>query len=205
MSDGRNVEQEEGRLVDRAAAGDRDARRQLFERFRDDAYRVALRVTGRNEDALDVVQDSFIKVFERLDRFQRESGFRTWLLRVVTNQALDLLRARRVRTTVAIDREDDGEGGSQGLQLPAESADAGGSGMEQHELADRLRVAIESLSPDQRAVFALYANGELTYGEIAEMLGVPIGTVMSRLYYARLKLQKLLPDLAPTGASEPGP
>ena len=75
------VDQSEVRLVDQAAAGDPEARRALFERHRGVAYRVAVRITGRPEDAMDVVQDSFIRAFQRLDDFQREASFRTWLLR----------------------------------------------------------------------------------------------------------------------------
>jgi len=190
-----NVDPTEVCLVDRAAAGDRDARRELFERYRDTAYRVALRVTGRNEDALDVVQDAFIRAFDRLGEFQRESGFQTWLLRIVSNRALDVLRARKVRLAVPLD-SDDGDD-LRRAPIADESEPEPGSELERRELGERLRRAIESLPPDQRAVFALYATGEVTYGQIAEALGVPIGTVMSRLYHARRRLHEMLPDLAP--------
>jgi RNA polymerase sigma-70 factor (ECF subfamily) len=194
-----NVDSSELCLVDQAAAGDREARRALFERFREVAYRVALRVTGRPEDAMDVVQDSFIRAFDRLGSFQQESGFQTWLLRIVTNRALDLVRARKVRLAIPLD-------GGEDDPVPAvatrDALTRPGERLEQHELGERLRRAIETLPPDQRAVFGLYATGELTYGQIAETLGVPIGTVMSRLYHARRKLHELLPDLAPAEATE---
>lgn len=191
-----NVKQMELRLVDRAAAGDRDARHMLFELHRDAAYAVAVRITRREEDALDVVQDSFIRAFDRLGEFQREAGFRTWLLRIVTNRALDLLRARKVRLAIPVDPSDDGAGAN----LVATSS-APGARLERDELHARLIDAISSLPPELRAVFALYASGELTYGLIAEVLGIPIGTVMSRLFSARRRLQGLLPDLAPRGLS----
>ena len=191
------VDSPEPLLVEQAAAGDREARRQLFERFREVAYRVALRVTRRPEDALDVVQDSFLRAFERMGEFQRESGFQTWLLRIVSNRALDLLRARRVRLAVPLDTDDD----ERSATVAVVAADGPpGHEMERRELADRLRRAIETLPPDQRAVFALYATGELTYGQIAEVLGIPIGTVMSRLFHARKRLHEMLPDLAPVSA-----
>lgn len=182
------------RLVERAAAGEHQARRELFERHREAAYRVALRVTGRHEDALDVVQDSFIRAFGRLDEFQHGSSFRTWLLRIVTNRALDVLRARRVRLAVPLDADED-----EPVAVVAAGEAQPGQALEQRELAARLRAAIESLPPDQRAVFALYAAGELTYGQIAETLGIPVGTVMSRLYHARRRLHQMLADLAPRG------
>lgn len=191
-----NVNNLELHLVDAAAAGEQDARRELFERYREVAYQVAFRITGRSADALDVVQDSFISAFEKLDRFQRESGFKTWLLRIVTNRALDLLRARKVRLAVPLDADDE-----RGLQLAAADEEhdphAGAGTLARQELAQRLHQAVEALPPEQRAVFALYATGELTYGQIAAALGIPIGTVMSRLYHARRRLRASLPDLAP--------
>ncbi len=180
-------------LVAAASTGDNDARRALYERYRDVAYRVALRITSRPEDALDVVQDGFIRAFERLDSFNRTAGFKTWLLRIVSNRALDLLRARKVRLAMPLD----GSGDGTRPDPPAPAADSRpGQRLEAGELAHRLHRAIESLTPPQRAVFALYATGEMTYGEIAESLGVPIGTVMSRLHHARRRLYELLPDLA---------
>jgi RNA polymerase sigma-70 factor (ECF subfamily) len=189
-----NVEQSETSLVQAAVAGDRDARRELFERFREIAYRVAVRITGRHEDALDVVQDSFIRAFERLGEFQQESSFQTWLLRIVNNRALDLLRARKVRLAVSLDAEED--------QARPEPVAAGAENvpshrLEQRELAARLRRAIDALPAEQKAVFAMYATGAMTYGQIAEALGIPIGTVMSRLFHARKRLHEMLPDLAP--------
>lgn len=192
-----NVSESEVHLVAQAAAGDRQARRELFERYRETAYRVALRITRRPEDALDVVQDGFIRAFERLGGFQRESGFRTWLLRIVSNRALDLLRARKVRLAIPLDGGDEAPGATLAARGPHQQPE---HAMEQQELARRLHQAIESLPPEQRAVFALYATGEMTYEQIAEALGIPIGTVMSRLYHARRRLHGMLPDLAPQAA-----
>jgi RNA polymerase sigma-70 factor (ECF subfamily) len=183
----------EFRLVEEAAGGALEARRELFERHRGPAYRVALRISGRHEDALDVVQDSFIKAFDRLGDFQRGSSFRTWLLRIVTNRALDLLRARKVRVAVRLDGDEDD---SRPALASAEEARPERA-LESRELADRLQQAVETLPPEQRAVFGLFASGEMTYGQIAETLGIPIGTVMSRLYHARRRLHRLLQDLAP--------
>lgn len=192
-----SVNPPDDRLIDRAISGDSSARQELFERFRDGAYRTALRITGRHEDALDVVQDAFIKAFERLADFQREAGFKTWLLRIVSNRALDLLRSRKVRRAAAFDTGDD----EQRIDPPSNRVeDVAGHGLEQRELAVRIASAVASLPEDQRSVFTLYASGELTYGEIAETLGIPIGTVMSRLFHARRKLHGLLGDLAPRGA-----
>ncbi|RMF75765.1 MAG: sigma-70 family RNA polymerase sigma factor [Planctomycetota bacterium] len=191
-----NVESSEVRLLERAANGDRDARRELFERYREIAYRVARRITGRHADALDVVQDAFIRAFEKLDRFQRDAKFKTWLLRIVSNRALDVLRSRKVRLAMPLDHGS-GDDDAPGFSLPDPDAAEPTAGIEQAELAVRLRQAIESLPLEQRTVFSMYASGDLTYGEIAEALGIPIGTVMSRLYHARRRLHEQLSDLAP--------
>ncbi len=187
------VDRSELRQIEAAARGDAAARQSLFERYREVAYRVALRITGRHEDALDAVQDGFIRAFDGLAEFQRESGFQTWLLRIVSNRALDLVRARRVRLAVPLNSDDED---CRAAVLADERSARPGAALEQSELAERLRAAIEALPPDQRAVFALYATGELSYGQIAEALGIPIGTVMSRLFHARRRLYEKLPDLA---------
>lgn len=195
-----NVDSVELRLVRAAAAGDSDARRRLFEQHRQAAYAVALRITGRNEDALDVVQDAFIRAFERLGEFQHEAGFKTWLLRIASNRALDVLRARKVRLAVRLDGDDDEE---RSLEPAADADDsAPGRELEAGELRERLQRAIDKLPPEQRTVFAMYATGELTYEQIAEAVGIPIGTVMSRLYHARRRLHEMLADLAPGGAKK---
>lgn len=187
----------EGALIARAARGARDAQRVLFERYREAAYRAALRITGRHEDALDVVQDAFIRAFERLSEFTGDARFKTWLLRIAANRALDVLRARKVRLATPLEaRSDDGPRLSLADAHPANRPAAG---LERQELAARLQAAIETLPLEQRTVFALYASGDLTYGDIAEVLGIPVGTVMSRLYHGRRRLAQLLPDLAPGG------
>ncbi len=192
-----DVQIAELRLIRQAAAGEPQARRALFERYRDEAYRVALRITGRPADALDVVQDAFIRAFGSLADFRGQARFRTWLLRIVANRARDLLRSRRVRKAVSLDADDE-------TQMPQIAGDdpPPGKTLEQQELAERIRAAVQQLPEAQRVVFALYASGQMTYGQIAETLGIPVGTVMSRLYHARRRLAELLADLAPPGRAE---
>lgn len=190
-----HVESPEVRLVERAARGEGEARRALFEQYRGPAYQVAFRIVRRREDALDVVQDGFIKAFENLGRFEGAAGFKTWFFRIVTNTALDQLRRRKVRRAVPLDGGDDEAGPLDFIERGDE--DGPGEAMERRELGERLGGAIESLSPDQRAAFGMYASGEMTYAQIAEAAGIPIGTVMSRIYHARRRLVEMLSDLAP--------
>lgn len=189
------VKSSESRLVEAAAAGDREARQALFERHREAAYRAALRITGRHEDALDVVQDAFIRAFDGLAGFQREAGFRTWVVRIASNRALDVLRSRRVRRAASLERDEAGDAPS-GLEAAARDDVLPGELLERTETAQRVRAAIAALPVEQGKVFLLYAGGELTYGDIAEAVGIPIGTVMSRIYHARRRLREMLGDLA---------
>jgi RNA polymerase sigma-70 factor (ECF subfamily) len=196
-----NVGLSDALLAQQAAMGQVDARKVLFERYRATAFAVACRITRRNEDALDVVQDSFIKAFDRLDQLRGGAEFRSWFLRIVSNNALDLLRARKVRLAVPIEGPDDRDAGPTGVALADPTVDAPDADLESAELAQRLKRAVDQLPPQQRAVFSLYAAGEATYGQIAEALDIPVGTVMSRLYHARRKLQTALTDLAPRGST----
>jgi RNA polymerase sigma-70 factor (ECF subfamily) len=175
-------------LLARLAAGERTALDELFGRYRSVAYRVAHRLLGNEADALDAVQDGFIKALTRLDSFQGRSSFKTWLLRVVSNAALDLGRQRGRRETVSLDaapREDREHLQPLAFYDPAVR-------LERSDLRRLLDEALGKLPEAQRQTFVLHADAGLSYREVAEALGISIGTVMSRLYYARQKLRTYL-------------
>jgi RNA polymerase sigma-70 factor (ECF subfamily) len=175
-------------LLARAIRGDAAAVDELFRRYRLVAYRVAFRLLGNEADALDAVQEAFVKALTHLPGFQGRSSFKTWLLRVVSNAALDLGRQRGRREAVSIDalgpknRED----------LEPLARESPGLGLEREDLRHVLEHALAQLPAAQRQTFVLHAEAELSYREVAEALGISIGTVMSRLYYARQKLRALL-------------
>jgi RNA polymerase sigma-70 factor, ECF subfamily len=172
-------------LVKRAREGDRDSQEELFRRYSGLAYRVAIRLLGHEEDALDAVQDSLVKALVHLDAFDGRSGFRTWLLRIVRNTALDAGRRRRRRKILRLgDSENNGP-------EPVITENPAGD-LERSDLKRALDAALQRLSPTTRSTFVLFAEAELSYKDIAECEGVPIGTVMSRLHYARQKLQAYL-------------
>ena len=173
------------------AAGRREALEELFRRYRAPAYRVAYRLLGHEADALDAVQEGFVKALSHLDSFQGRSAFKTWLLRVVSNAALDLGRQRGRREAVSLDAADNGDAATSARLL---SADEAGKGLERADLRSVLDLALDSLSDAQRQTFVLYADAELSYREVADALGISIGTVMSRLYYARQKLRAFLAE-----------
>jgi RNA polymerase sigma-70 factor (ECF subfamily) len=170
-------------LVQLARRGDRPASEELFRRHRDTAYRVAFRLLGHHEDALDAVQEGFIKAISHLSDFDGRSGFRTWLMRIVHNAAIDAGRRRKRRPALGLNEESGAE--------PAGEDDPA-RGLNRQDLRRALDTALNRLSPTTRQTFVLFAEGGLSYKEIAELQDVPIGTVMSRLHYARHKLQSYL-------------
>ena len=171
------------------AAGRREAREELFRRYRAPAYRVAYRLLGNEPDALDAVQEGFVKALTHLQGFQGRSSFKTWLLRVVSNAALDLGRQRGRRETVSLPGGGP-EGDGAGPAVPGEPARR----LERDDLRRALDEALATLPEAQRRTFVLHADAGLSYREVADVLGISIGTVMSRLYYARQKMRAFLAE-----------
>jgi RNA polymerase sigma-70 factor (ECF subfamily) len=177
---------EDQALVQSALGGDEDAFRALFDKYKDRALAVAFRYTHDHESALDVVQDAFIKAFRKLGDFRGQSRFVHWLFRIVANAAIDFGR-RKPPPTAPYD-----EGRESGSPpAPDDRPDADPvRRAEGKELQEAYSDALNQLSPEHKAAFALHATQGLAYREIAEVLDVPIGTVMSRLHYARKHLQE---------------
>jgi len=172
-------------LVHRSRAGDQVAREELFRRHWGVAYRVAYRLLGHEQDALDAVQDALLKAITHLDNFDGRSEFRTWLLVIVNNAALDVGRRRGRRTTLPLY-----DGGMQGLEPACEDDPAGG--LHRQDLRRKLDAALNRLSPTLRTAFVLFAEAGLSYEEIATVQEIPLGTVMSRIWAARQKLRAIL-------------
>jgi RNA polymerase sigma-70 factor (ECF subfamily) len=182
---------EEG-LLARAREGDRAAWQALFDSHRDVAYRVAWRVIGDSEDALDAVQEGFIRAYRGLAGFAGASSFRTWLLRIVYRQAIDLRRKAAGWRALSMGRGRPNM--APALPDPRSDADPAGP-LVRAELGQQLAEAIGRLPADQRQAFVLHAEGRMTYAQIAGVQGVPIGTVMSRIFYARRRLRQMLADV----------
>ena len=175
-------------LLERFAAGERAALEELFRRHRQPAYRVAFRLLGNEPDALDAVQEGFVKALTHLSGFQGRSSFKTWLLRVVSNAALDLGRQRGRREILSLDAAGAGDAADASLLTPDDAA----RGLERADLRSLLDQALATLSDAQRRTFVLHADAGLSYREVADAMSVSIGTVMSRLFYARQKLRVFL-------------
>jgi RNA polymerase sigma-70 factor (ECF subfamily) len=176
-------------LLERFSAGDRTALDDLFRRYRLMAYRVAYRLLGREADALDAVQDGFIKALRNLDRFRGQSSFKTWFLRITSNAALDIGRQRKRHARVPQAPADNPPNRFGPSSLPPADTE-----LIRADLREKIDAALAQLPVSQRQTFVLHVDGELSYREIAETLGISIGTVMSRLFYARQKLKLILAD-----------
>jgi RNA polymerase sigma-70 factor, ECF subfamily len=178
-------------LVNRARAGDVEAFEKLVRQYDRQVFRIAQHITQNREDAEDVVQDAFLKAYEKLEQFQGNSKFYTWLVRIAVNESLMRLRKRRTGRMVSIDEDVETEEGS----MPRDLADWGPDPEQQYgqsEMADILRKTVQGLPPGFRVVFVLRDVEGLSTEETAETLGLSIPAVKSRLLRARLQLRERL-------------
>jgi RNA polymerase sigma-70 factor (ECF subfamily) len=190
----RSVASSDWELVQRARGGDRDAFRALVERYQRKIAALAFGMLRNHEDALDVVQETFTKAYQSLDRFKGDAAFYTWVYRIAYNLCVDHQRRAAKQPHVALDADEPGQtapallGHGPRSDQPFERArDA--------EIARRVQEAIRQLTPDHRAVILLRELEGLSYEEISQVLDCPKGTVMSRLHYARRQLQARLRGL----------
>jgi RNA polymerase sigma-70 factor, ECF subfamily len=183
-------------LVKRCQAGETDAFDQLVIRYRTRVFAMIYNMVHNEQDAWDLSQEAFVKAWKSIGRFKGKSSFYTWIYRIVMNVTIDSLRKREVKAGGA--EFDDA------IQLkeiePASKTVPKADPlphkrMERQEIRERIDKAIQQLSPEHRAVILMKEIEEMQYHEIAETLGCSIGTVMSRLFYARKKLQNALRDV----------
>ena len=182
-------------LVLAARKGDRGAFRTLFERYHRRAYALALGVLRHPDDALDVVQDAFIKAHKYLDKFEGNSSFYTWLYRIVMNLAIDHLRKHRRVKPVELDEARLDEGRADESLLPRILGGNPGRALLDKEIRRRIDAALDELSDNHRAVLVMRELEGLSYEEMAQTMGCSKGTIMSRLFHARRNMQKRLIDL----------
>jgi RNA polymerase sigma-70 factor, ECF subfamily len=178
-------------LVERARTGDAAAFSELVQRYERKIYRLAKHITQNDEDAEDVLQESFLKAYTHLESFHGDSKFYTWLVRIAVNEALMKLRKRKTDKTVSLDEpQDTGEDLVQ--REIAVWEDDPEKKYSREELADILNTAVQSLKPSFRTVFVLRDIEELSTEDTAETLGISIPAVKSRLLRARLQLREKL-------------
>jgi RNA polymerase sigma-70 factor (ECF subfamily) len=183
------VNPDDSQLIALSVRGDRAAFGVLVGRYQDRLYHTAFRLIGNAEDARDVVQDSFLNAYQSLHQFKGDSRFFTWLYRIAVNAAISV--KRKHRTLLSVDMP----GGMTLSERPDESdGHQPGASLERAEDERMLQAALDALTPEHRAVLVLKEIEGQKYEIIAEVLGVPIGTVRSRLHRARLELRDRLHD-----------
>lgn len=184
---------EDQALVQAAQGGDMAAFEELVARHRDKIYARAYTMMRNEEEAVDLSQEAWIKGWQRLAQFHGESSFGTWMTRIVINLCLDQLRKQKRQRTESLDEINEESGGVE-RQMPVVTVNPT-AGLERSELRQRIDQALNQLSYEHRTVLVLHEFEEMEYKQIAKTMGCSIGTVMSRLFYARRKLAALLNDL----------
>jgi RNA polymerase sigma-70 factor, ECF subfamily len=180
-------------LVKLAQKGDTSAFEELVARHRDKIYARAFSMLRNEDDATDLSQEAWVKGWQRLHQFQGEASFATWMTRIVINLCLDQLRKLKRGRTDSIEQMDEESGGVE-RHLPVVNLNPT-ERLERGELRQRIDRALNQLSHEHRTVLILHEFEELEYKVIAKRMGCSIGTVMSRLFYARRKMASLLAGL----------
>src|SRR6266403_1952158 len=193
MSDKDHSSAQDTALVKAAQQGDMEAFEELVARHRDKIYARALSMMRNEQEAIDLSQEAWVKGWQRLKQFQGEASFGTWMTRIVINLCLDQLRKQKRQRTESIEAMDEESGGVE-RQMPVVTANPT-AGLERAETRQRIDRALSQLSHEHRTVLVLHEFEEMEYKEIARTMGCSIGTVMSRLFYARRKMASLLADL----------
>jgi len=177
---------EDMELASRARDGDMAAFETLVKRYRNDVYALCYYFTHSREDAWDLSQEVFIKAYRALGGFRGDAGFKTWLLRIAANQSKDHLKKRRLQTSPYEDTWQ--SAATEAGQTPADA-------MEAQEIGAAIEAAVSRLPVKHRTAFMLREYEGLSYQEMAEVMQCSVGTVMSRLFHARKRLQQMLEPL----------
>jgi RNA polymerase sigma-70 factor, ECF subfamily len=182
-------------LVKRCQAGDSSGFNDLITRYRGKVFTMIYGMVQNEQDAWDLAQEGFLKAWKSIHRFKGESSFYTWLYRIMTNVTIDSLRRKGIHGDTEFDDRIATANVEPGSRTTPASVPLPYQKLEHREIQLRIEQAIGKLSPEHRAVIVMKEIEDLQYSEIAEILGCSLGTVMSRLFYARKRLQSLLKDL----------
>ena len=198
---GRPIPLEEVELVERVKAGETEAYEHLVRKYQDRVFNACWRITGHLEDARDLTQEAFLTAFKEIARLRHQSGFYTWVFRIAVNLALSHRRKAQRRRTVSLDQTLGGEG-TQAAELARLAGSNPGTdpakAASDAELQGMVAGALQTLDADHRSVVVLRDIEGFDYREIGEILDLPVGTVKSRLFRARMALrQAILPAQSP--------
>jgi RNA polymerase sigma-70 factor (ECF subfamily) len=178
------------KLIRRCKRGEESAFEELLNRYRGAIYSLCFRMARHPEDARDLAQEIFIKVFSLLDRYDENYAFSSWLFRIATNHCIDYLRRNRLRF-LSIDGVVGPQGEAVELQLP-DYGPRPDTVLQRREALERLEEVIAELPPHYRVITLLRHDQQLSYEEIAEILSLPLGTVKARIHRARNLIQQML-------------
>jgi RNA polymerase sigma-70 factor, ECF subfamily len=195
----RHVSLIEHEVLGRARRGDPAAFKEIVSEYQARIYRTVVGITGDPEDARDVTQEVFLKAFEALGSFKGDSSLHTWLYRIAVNLCIDQLRSRRKRVLIADLTGAEEEEPPAHEKLPDAGAEDPLAGIIRREKARLIERALLAVSPDHRSIIILREVEDLSYEEIAAVLGIGLGTVMSRLHYARARLRAVLESFVKEG------
>jgi len=181
------VDREETQMISRCQQGDQEALKEIFDKYHKKVYGIAYGVVRQREEALDIVQEVFIKLFRSIKNFKGRSQFYTYLYRMVMNTAIDHARKAGKQYVSSLDEE--------GSFEPSDNIEQGPERvLLQKELEGRVKLAMDKLPAEQKAALIFRDVEGLSYQEMSEAMGCSIGTVMSRLHYGRRRVQELLKD-----------
>lgn len=180
-------------IVQKVQAGDVDAFDELILKYRERIYSVVYNLTANREDASDLTQDAFIKAFQSVGRFKGKSSFFTWLYRIALNTTLTHLRKNKLRRFFSFEKMNDEDHSAGFIDALVTDSDSDKSAL-MNELQEKLNDAFQKLSIKHRTVITLYEIDGLSHKEIADIVGTSVGTVRSRLHYAKQFLQAELKD-----------
>jgi RNA polymerase sigma-70 factor (ECF subfamily) len=194
-------------LVKRVRSGDQRAFRLLVERYQRKVYAVALGMLKDKDEAMDVSQEAFVKVYKYLEHFKGDSSFYTWLYRITTNICIDVLRKKGGAHGEQVEFDET-------VQMDLSEANIGALGSRlgtnpqksalRRELGEKIQAALQEVPEKHRAILLLREVEGMSYEELARTLEIPKGTVMSRLFHARAKVQKILSEYLELDESKSG-
>ena len=194
-------------LVKRVKTGDQRAFKLLVERYQRKIYAVALGMVKDKEEALDISQEAFVKVYKYLDHFKGDSSFYTWLYRITVNICIDALRKKQALRGEQVELDE-------AVKMHTAEANIGALGSRlgtnpqksalRKELAEKIQQALETVPEKHRAILLLREVEGMSYEDLSRTLQIPKGTVMSRLFHARTKVQKILSEYLELDESKSG-
>ncbi len=202
-SDAAAADERDRQLVARVLGGERDAFRELVERHQARVFGLAKSLLRNHADAADIAQEAFVRAYGNLQRYRAEGSFTAWIAKITNNLAIDFLRRRKIQAsdelTDNLSEPEDGHAGTLASQVPADPQTA----TLRRELGAELEKALRRLPEKHRSILVLREIEGLSYQELSEALEIPVGTVMSRLFHSRAKMQEMLRnylEAAPTEA-----